>query len=153
MQRDNTEWWAYPCKCLTFGCLATTGMSNLRLPNNDGIRPNTSQYIYESKYRALKWREEQYYRIFVCEFISPERNLQTSNVLIYYGMITGNTWTGAMPHRQTCMHVRDARLSVLCILAHTAYIYLFIYLFIYTPYCCEWKQHRGLNEVLKENKH
>jgi hypothetical protein len=25
MQRDNTEWWAYPCKCLTFGFLATTG--------------------------------------------------------------------------------------------------------------------------------
>jgi hypothetical protein len=32
--------------CLTFGCLATTGVSNLKLPNNDGIRPNTSQYIY-----------------------------------------------------------------------------------------------------------
>jgi hypothetical protein len=60
------EWWAYPCNysttgarqpcnatvlsrerihvSLTFGCLATTGVSNLRLPNNDGIRPNTSQY-------------------------------------------------------------------------------------------------------------
>jgi hypothetical protein len=45
MQRDNTEWWAYPCKCLTFGCLATTGVSNFRLPNNDGIRHNTSQYV------------------------------------------------------------------------------------------------------------
>jgi hypothetical protein len=30
---------------LTFGCLATTGVSNLRLPNNDGVRPNTSQYV------------------------------------------------------------------------------------------------------------
>jgi hypothetical protein len=44
MQRNNTESRAYPCKCLTFGCLATTGVSDLRLPNNDGIRPNTSQY-------------------------------------------------------------------------------------------------------------
>jgi hypothetical protein len=46
LQRDNTEWWAYSWKCLTFGCLATTGVSNLRLPNNDGIRPKTSQYIW-----------------------------------------------------------------------------------------------------------
>jgi hypothetical protein len=45
MQRDNTDWWAYQCKCLTFGCLATTGVSNLRFSNNDGIRPNTSHYI------------------------------------------------------------------------------------------------------------
>jgi hypothetical protein len=45
MQRYNTESRAYPCKCLTCGCLETTGMSNLRLPNNDGIRPNTSQYV------------------------------------------------------------------------------------------------------------
>jgi hypothetical protein len=42
MQRDNTQPRAYPCKCLTFGCLATTGVSNLRLPNNDGIRPNVT---------------------------------------------------------------------------------------------------------------
>jgi hypothetical protein len=26
-------------------CLATTGVTSLRLPNNDGIRPNTSQYV------------------------------------------------------------------------------------------------------------
>jgi hypothetical protein len=44
MQRDNTESRAYPCKCLTFGCLPTTGVFNFRLPSNDGIRPNTSQY-------------------------------------------------------------------------------------------------------------
>jgi hypothetical protein len=45
MQRDNPESRAYPCKCLTFGCLATTGVSNFRLSNKDGIRPNTSQYV------------------------------------------------------------------------------------------------------------
>jgi hypothetical protein len=44
------NWWAYPCKCLTFGCLATTGVPNFRLPNNDGIRPNTSHYSYLHKY-------------------------------------------------------------------------------------------------------
>jgi hypothetical protein len=52
MQRDNTESRAYPCKCLTFGCLATTGVSNLRLPNNDGIRPNTSQYYVRTSQEA-----------------------------------------------------------------------------------------------------
>jgi hypothetical protein len=59
MQRDNTEWWVYSWKCLTFGCLATTGVSNFRLPNNDSIRPNTSQYhckwcndISESQYTS-----------------------------------------------------------------------------------------------------
>jgi hypothetical protein len=30
MQRDNTEWWAYPWKCLTFGCLATTAFDQTR---------------------------------------------------------------------------------------------------------------------------
>jgi hypothetical protein len=44
MQRNSTCSRAYPYKCLTFGCLATTGVSNLRLSNDDGIRPNTSQY-------------------------------------------------------------------------------------------------------------
>jgi hypothetical protein len=45
MQRNSTYSRAYPCKCLTFGCLATTGVSNFRLHSNDSIRPNTSQYI------------------------------------------------------------------------------------------------------------
>jgi hypothetical protein len=35
---------AYPCKCLTFGCIATTVVSNFRLQSNGGIRPNTSHY-------------------------------------------------------------------------------------------------------------
>jgi hypothetical protein len=72
MQRDNTESRAYPCKCLTFVCLATTAVSNLRLPNNDSIRPNTSQYIWRifSRYGfaseswSLTVREEQKLRVF-----------------------------------------------------------------------------------------
>jgi hypothetical protein len=34
------EWWAYPCKYPTSGCLATTRV----LHSNDGTRPNTSHY-------------------------------------------------------------------------------------------------------------
>jgi hypothetical protein len=30
MQRDNTEWWAYPWKCLTFGFLATREFDQTR---------------------------------------------------------------------------------------------------------------------------
>jgi hypothetical protein len=35
MQRNSTYSRAYPCKCFNF-----------RLPSNEGIRPNTSQYVF-----------------------------------------------------------------------------------------------------------
>jgi hypothetical protein len=44
MQRNSTCSRAYPYKCLTFGCLATAGVSNFRWHSNGGIRPNTSHY-------------------------------------------------------------------------------------------------------------
>jgi hypothetical protein len=50
MQHNSNVTWAYPCKCLTFGCIATTGVSNFRLHSNGGIRPNKSHYI------SLPWK-------------------------------------------------------------------------------------------------
>jgi hypothetical protein len=53
-------------------------------------------------------------------FLLKETNIHTISVLIYHGMRMGTRAAGAMPHRQTHMRVRDARFSVLNILAHTA---------------------------------
>jgi hypothetical protein len=57
MQHNSTYSRAYPCKCLTFGCIATSGVSNFRLHSNGGIRPNTSQYftfIFRLRCKARK---------------------------------------------------------------------------------------------------
>jgi hypothetical protein len=54
MQPNSTVTWAYLCKCLTFGCLATTGVSNFQLHSNGGIRPNTSQYT-QRQITTMTW--------------------------------------------------------------------------------------------------
>jgi hypothetical protein len=59
MQHNSTVTWAYPCKCLTFGCIATTGVSNFRLHSNGGIRPNTSHYICKLLYMYMYTNKEQ----------------------------------------------------------------------------------------------
>jgi hypothetical protein len=44
-------------------------------------------------------KEEQYYLVVICDFIAPERNLHTINVLIYHGMHTWSMCAGAIPHQ------------------------------------------------------
>jgi hypothetical protein len=52
-------------------------------------------------------------------FLLKETNIHTISVLIYHGMRNVTRAAGAMPRRQTHMRVRDARVSVLYMLAHT----------------------------------
>jgi hypothetical protein len=52
-------------------------------------------------------------------FLLKETNIHTISVLIYHFSLLGTRVAGAMPRRQTHMRVRDARVSVLYILAHT----------------------------------
>jgi hypothetical protein len=56
-------------------------------------------------------------------FLLKETNIHTISVLIYHGMSNVTRAAGAMPRRQTHMRVRDARISVLDILAHTVFSY------------------------------
>jgi hypothetical protein len=55
-------------------------------------------------------------------FLLKETNIHTIIVLIYHGMRNVTRAAGAMPRRQTHMRVRDARVSVLYILAHTVHM-------------------------------
>jgi hypothetical protein len=52
-------------------------------------------------------------------FLLKETNIYAINMLIYHGLHTGNMCAGAMPHWQMYMHIQDAWVSVLYILAHT----------------------------------
>jgi hypothetical protein len=54
-------------------------------------------------------------------FLLKETNIPTISVLIYHGMLLETRAAGAMPRQQTHMRVRDARVWVLYILAHTVY--------------------------------
>jgi hypothetical protein len=65
---------------------------------------------YAPKYTLLKWKDEQY------------------SVLIYHSTRNVSVWSGAMPRWQMHMRVRDARVSVLYILAHTVLLWTEVHL-------------------------
>jgi hypothetical protein len=67
-------------------------------------------------------------------FLLKETNIHTISVLIYHGMRNATRAAGAMPRRQTHMRVRDARVSVLYILAHTVYVYYLLLRSVVTRY-------------------
>jgi hypothetical protein len=52
-------------------------------------------------------------------FLLKEINIHTISVLIYHFSLLETRAAGAMPRRQRHMRIRDARFSVLYILAHT----------------------------------
>jgi hypothetical protein len=52
-------------------------------------------------------------------FLLKETNIHTIIVLIYHGMRNVTRAAGAVPRRQTHMRFRDARVSILYILAHS----------------------------------
>jgi hypothetical protein len=54
-------------------------------------------------------------------FLLKETNIHIISMLIYHGMLLGTRAAGAMTRQQTHMCVRDARVSVLYILAHTVF--------------------------------
>jgi hypothetical protein len=65
IQPCNATIRAYPCKCLTFGCIATTGVSNFRLHSNGGIRPNTSHYETQMGFQLATQRYISQDRIYL----------------------------------------------------------------------------------------